>query len=105
MRTTPAEVSAEHALRSPVVDAQVMVTAVGGACVVWGGWASCARLESGDSNSSAAATPNDLLRCARVGAPATQTRGMRMRVSTADAEHGRPTHDLSHVIGCKRFGP
>src|SRR3954471_10792036 len=101
MRTTPADVSADHAFRSPVVDAQVMVTAVGAACVVWGGCASCARLESGDRNSSAAATPNDLLRCARVdGAPAMQTRGMRMRVSTADAEHGRPTHDPSHVIVC-----
>jgi hypothetical protein len=34
MRTTPADVSAEQALRSPVVDAQVIVTAAGGACVV-----------------------------------------------------------------------
>src|SRR3954447_1612199 len=106
MRTTPADVSAEQALRSPVVDAQVMVTAAGGACVVCGGCALCATLERGNSNSRAAAIPDVARRRTRArGAPATETRGMRMRISTGDAGHGRPTPDPPHVIACKRFAP
>src|SRR5438132_3137811 len=99
MRTTPADVSAEHALRAPAVDAQVIVIAVGGVCAVWGGCALCATLERGNSTSSAAAIQIDPRRGTRTrGAPATDTRGMRMGNSTADAGHDSPTHDPPHVI-------